>query len=574
MEIRQRPVNFEALSFAASMPKVLQRIYGARGAYSEIDLPEQLSQLLSPALLGIDAAVALLSNAVQTQQRILIVGDFDADGATSSALGVLALKSMGAAWVDFLVPNRFDFGYGLTPEIVEVAKTFSPDLIITVDNGISSIDGAKAVKKAGIKLLITDHHLPADETPEADAIVNPNQRGCEFLSKNLAGVGVIFYVMSKLRTALKAADWFASQTIPEPNMAQFLDLVALGTVADVVPLDANNRLMVKHGLARIRAGACRPGITALLRVAGRNPMSIQASDMGFAVGPRLNAAGRLDDMTLGIQCLLSENLDQATALAQQLDDFNRDRRSIESAMQKEADAALTELHLAEDQPWGISLFHDQWHQGVIGILASRIKDRFHRPVILFADAGKGEIKGSGRSIQGLHLRDALDRVAVLNPGLVVKFGGHAMAAGLTLKLESFSRFQNAFDQVCRSMLSESDLQAVIYTDGELEPQDYSSAFAQLLSSAGPWGQHFPEPSFDGEFILRDQRIVGAKHLKMTLSPVANPAQSFDAIAFGVDLSLWPNSTVEHIRAVFKLDINEFRGQRNFQLMVNYLTAVI
>ncbi|MDN3639781.1 single-stranded-DNA-specific exonuclease RecJ [Simiduia curdlanivorans] len=573
MDIRQRAVNFDSLRFSSSMPKVLQRIYGARGAVSEDDLPTQLAQLMPPAMLGIDAAVAVLAEAIATQQRILIVGDFDADGATSSALAVLALQSMGAHWVDFLVPNRFDFGYGLTPEIVEVAKSFAPDVIVTVDNGISSIAGAKAVKDAGIKLVITDHHLPADETPVADAIVNPNQHGCEFLSKNLAGVGVIFYVMSKLRTTLKARNWFTAQGIAEPNMAQFLDLVALGTVADVVPLDANNRLLVRQGLARIKAGACRPGITALLQVAGRNPAGIQSSDMGFAVGPRLNAAGRLDDMTLGIQCLLSQNADQAMAIAQQLDDFNRDRRSIESAMQKEAEAALSALHMTDDQPWGISLFHEQWHQGVIGILASRIKERFHRPVILFALAGDGEIKGSGRSIQGLHLRDALDRVAVLNPGLIIKFGGHAMAAGLSLKLEDFARFQSAFDSVCRSMLSESDLQAVMFTDGELDSQDYSLAFAETLINAGPWGQHFPEPSFDGDFILREQRIVGAKHLKMTLSPVQNPAQSFDAIAFGVDLALWPNAAAQRIRAVFKLDINEFRGQRNLQLMVNYLTAV-
>ncbi|BFM11664.1 single-stranded-DNA-specific exonuclease RecJ [Simiduia litorea] len=573
MEIRQRSVDLDALSFSSSMPAVLQRIYGARGAFSEHDLPTQLSQLMPPAMLGLEAAVTVLADAIQAKQRILIVGDFDADGATSSALAVLALQAMGAHWVDFLVPNRFDFGYGLTPEIVEVAKTFAPDVIITVDNGISSIAGAKAVKNAGIKLVITDHHLPADETPEADAIVNPNQRGCEFLSKNLAGVGVIFYVMSKLRTALKALNWFAAQGLTEPNMAQFLDLVALGTVADVVPLDANNRLLVRQGLARIKAGACRPGITALLQVAGRNPAAIQSSDMGFAVGPRLNAAGRLDDMTLGIQCLLSQHADKAMAIAQQLDDFNRDRRSIESAMQKEAEVALSALHMADDQPWGISLFHEQWHQGVIGILASRIKERFHRPVILFALAGDGEIKGSGRSIQGLHLRDALDRVSVLNPGLIIKFGGHAMAAGLSIKVEDFAQFQSAFDAVCRTMLNASDLQAVIYTDGELQLQDYSLGFAEALVNAGPWGQHFPEPSFDGEFVVREQRIVGAKHLKMTLSPEQNPALSFDAIAFGVDLAQWPNLAVQRIRAVFKLDINEFRGQRNVQLMVNYLTGL-
>lgn len=573
MDIKQRPADLALANFTRPMPALLQRIYLARGVVDETGLPQQLSELLPPDLKGLDAAVSVLSNAVRAGQRILIVGDFDADGATSSALAVLALRAMGAAQVDFLVPNRFDYGYGLTPEIVEVAKGFNPDVIITVDNGISSIAGAQAVRDAGIQLVITDHHLPADETPVADAIVNPNQHGCGFLSKNLAGVGVIFYVMSRLRTALDRQRWFAEQQRRVPNMADFLDLVALGTVADVVPLDANNRLLVKQGLLRIRAGRCRPGISALLRVAGRNPANVQAADMGFAVGPRLNAAGRLDDMSLGIQCLLAESEQEALALAQQLDDFNRDRRAIETAMHKEAEVALANLDLGEQQPWGISLFHPQWHQGVIGILASRIKERYHRPVILFADAGDGQLKGSGRSIKGLHLRDALDRVAVTHPGIIVKFGGHAMAAGLSLYAEKFSEFQQAFDQVCRQMLTEADLQAVIYTDGALAAQEFTLECAQQLADGGPWGQQFPEPAFEGIFNIVSQRLVGGKHLKLTLAPEHSPHLELDGIAFNVDIASWPAPSLRQLRAVYQLDINEFRGQRNVQLMISYLQAL-
>lgn len=519
-----------------------------------------------------DQAVALLVQAVCEQRKVLILGDFDADGATSSALAVLALRAMGLGAVEYLVPNRFDYGYGLTTEIAEVAKTFDPWLIVTVDNGISSIEGARAVKTSGIHLLITDHHLPAEDTPEADAIVNPNQRGCPFASKNLAGVGVIFYVLSCLRTALQNAGWFERTGITAPPMGEFLDIVALGTVADVVPLDANNRLLVAQGLARIRAGRCRPGIIALLQVAGRNHQRVAAQDMGFFVGPRLNAAGRLDDMSLGIRCLLASDMSEALGLAQQLDDFNRDRRQIEAGMQKEAEVFLVEMQDAANDPWGVSLFHPQWHQGVIGILASRVKDKLHRPVITFADAGDGLIKGSGRSIQGLHLRDALDRVAVLNPGLIKKFGGHAMAAGLTLARDDFERFAECFDQVCRQLLSEADLQAVLLTDGELLPSELNLETAILLANAGPFGQQFPEPKFEGEFLLRQSRIVGNKHLKMAVSPMHTPTLQLDAIAFNVDLSKWPDATVEQVRLVYQLDVNEFRGQQSAQLLVNYLSA--
>ncbi|AFU97896.1 single-stranded-DNA-specific exonuclease RecJ [Simiduia agarivorans] len=572
MKIQTRHYTPDDCQFSPAMPAVLQRVYAARGIRSEQQLPDKLSELLPPNMKGMDAAVALLTQAVTDQRKVLILGDFDADGATSSALAVLALKAMGLQTVDYLVPNRFDYGYGLTPEIAAVAKTFDPWLIVTVDNGISSIEGASAVKAAGIRLLITDHHLPADESPDADAIVNPNQRGCEFPSKNLAGVGVIFYVLSCLRTALQKADWFSRMGISAPAMGEFLDIVALGTVADVVPLDANNRLLVAQGLARIRAGRCRPGIIALLQVAGRNYQRVAAQDMGFFVGPRLNAAGRLDDMSLGIRCLLAPDYEEALGLAQQLDDFNRDRRQIEAGMQKEAEAFLARMQDDDHNPWGVSLFHEQWHQGVIGILASRVKDKLHRPVITFADAGDGLIKGSGRSIQGLHLRDALDRVSVKNPGLIKKFGGHAMAAGLTIARAEFERFANAFDQVCRQLLTEADLQAVIFTDGELLPTELNLDTAFLLADAGPFGQQFPEPQFEGEFILRQARIVGNKHLKMTVSPAQTPTLQLDAIAFNVDVAVWPDASVERVRLVYKLDVNEFRGQQSAQLLVTYLCA--
>src|SRR5690606_10589713 len=418
------------------------------------ELQHQLAHLYKPHFKGLTEAVNLLADAVVAQANILIVGDFDADGATSCALAVLALRAMGLASVDFLVPNRFEYGYGLTPEIVAVAAAQHPDLIITVDNGISSVEGVRAARELGIAVVVTDHHLPGVELPEADAIVNPNQSGCEFPSKNLAGVGVIFYVMNALRAELRQLGWFAESGITEPNMASFLDLVALGTVADVVPLDHNSRILVAQGLQRLRAGVARPGIMALLEVAGKAPHRLVASDLGFALGPRLNAAGRLDDMSLGIQCLLCESPELAREMALQLDDLNRDRKAIESGMQQEAMKMLEKILQAdaESLPWGLCLFDETWHQGVIGILASRIKDRYHRPVIVFADAGEGQIKGSARSIAGLHIRDALDAVAARHPHLLQKFGGHAMAAGMSLARENFADFSTAFDAEVRRQL--------------------------------------------------------------------------------------------------------------------------
>lgn len=569
--IKRRPLPAHRL-VDTGLPALLERLYAARG----IDSPEQLEltlkRLLKPGMKGLDEAAELLADAVVAQARILIVGDFDADGATSSSLAVLALKAMGAQHVDFLVPNRFEYGYGLTPEIVLVAAEREPDVIVTVDNGISSVEGVRAAQALGMAVVVTDHHLAGSVLPKAEAIVNPNQPGCDFPSKNLAGVGVIFYVMNALKNVLSTMGWFTEVGVEEPNMAQYLDLVALGTVADVVPLDSNNRILVEQGIRRIRAGVARPGILALLEVSGRQRERLVASDLGFALGPRLNAAGRLDDMSVGIRCLLADDYPQARELAAELDGFNRDRRAIESGMQREAMDMLDKLRVDEANPlpWGLCLYDASWHQGVIGILASRIKDRFHRPVIVFADAAEGEIKGSARSIPGLHIRDALDAVATAHPGLLQKFGGHAMAAGMSLQAQDYAAFCEAFDQEVKRQLREEDLQAVLLSDGELRAEEFQLELARQLREAGPWGQHFPEPLFDGEFYLVQQRVVGDKHLKLVLAQDPSRQQLIDAIAFNVDLAVWPCQAAEKVRAAFKLDVNEFRGRESLQLMIDYL----
>lgn len=573
--IKRRSIE-QLTAFDSSVHPLLQRIYSARGIQHEQELQYQLAQLHKPNFKGLQEAVSILADAVVAGAKIIIVGDFDADGATSSALAVLALRAMGLHNVDFLVPNRFEYGYGLTPEIVAVAAAQQPDVIITVDNGISSIEGVLAARELGIAVIITDHHLPGSELPEADAIVNPNQPGCEFPSKNLAGVGVIFYVMNALRAELRQMGWFAESGIAEPNMASFLDLVALGTVADVVPLDHNNRILVAQGLQRIRAGVARPGIKALLEVAGKQAQKIVASDFGFALGPRLNAAGRLDDMSLGIQCLMCESESLAREMAMQMDDLNKDRKAIETGMQQEAMLMLQKVLAADENslPWGVCLFDDTWHQGVIGILASRIKDKYHRPTIVFADVGEGQIKGSARSIQGFHIRDALDAIAARHPELLQKFGGHAMAAGMSLTRENFPAFAAAFDEEVRRQLTEENLSALVLSDGELATQDFNLTLAQQLRESGPWGQHFPEPIFDGEFFLIQQRILGEKHLKMTLGVDAQGQQLVDAIAFNVDPKLWPNNQAKKVKVAYRLDVNEFRGNKTLQLMVDYIEPFV
>ena len=562
----------EQLPDLGDLPPLLTRLYAARGVRSAAELDRSLRSLLPVSLFkGMDQAVQVLRTALEQRQSILIVGDFDCDGATASAVAVLGLRALGAAQVGYLVPNRFEYGYGLTPEIVEVALTRQPDVLVTVDNGISSVEGVAAARAAGLKVVVTDHHLPGEQLPEADAIVNPSQPGCDFPSKSVAGVGVIFYVLMALRAELRSSGWFTPQR-PEPNLGELLDLVALGTVADVVPLDANNRILVHQGLARIRAGRCRPGIRALLEVARRPAERLASTDLGFIIGPRLNAAGRLDDMSLGIECLLTDDEQLARDMAQELDSMNRDRKSIERDMQQQALVMLDNADLQEaDLPFGLCLFDPQWHQGVIGILASRLKDRYHRPVIAFADAGEGEIKGSARSVSGLHIRDALDSVAAANPGLISKFGGHAMAAGLSLPAEYFEAFRDAFDREVRRQLSAEDLTGRLLCDGELQVQEFNLQLAAALRDAGPWGQHFPEPGFHGQFNLVQQRLVGERHLKMVLQP-GDGAEVVDAIAFNIDPDIWPNPNVQQVRLVYSLDVNEYRGRQSLQLMVRHLQA--
>ena len=575
MLIEARAFDPDLGNFDHQLDPLLQRIYLARGITDQAALQRQLSCLPSPSSLqGIDLAVALLREALAEQKRILIVGDFDADGATSSALMVLALTAMGYRYVDFLVPNRFDYGYGLTPEIVDLARESQPQLLITVDNGISSIEGVAHANSLGMQVIVTDHHLPGAELPAAAAIVNPNQPGCQFVSKNLAGVGVAFYLLSALRGELRDSNWFADNGIAEPSMASWLDLVALGTVADVVPLDQINRALVHQGLLRIRAGHCRPGIKALLTIAGKNSQRLVATDLGFAVGPRLNAAGRLDDISLGIQCLLTNDPQQAMETARQLDELNQDRKIIEQDMQREALAIVENIPLSLDGevPAALCLFQPEWHQGVVGLLASRIKEKFHRPVIAFARAEDGQLKGSSRSIPGLHIRDALDSVAARNPGLISKFGGHAMAAGLTLDEDNLPAFELAFQQQVEQSLSVDDLQAKLVTDGELQDGQMSMYTAQLLRDSGPWGQLFPEPCFEGLFLIKQQRIVGANHLKLVLAPQSDPRRELDGICFNVDIAEWPNHQAQSVRCVYRLDINEYRGQEKLQLLIQYIQA--
>lgn len=567
MRIEARPLP-ATLPDLGALPPLLARLYAARGVQSAAELDKGLARLIPyQQLKGMEAAVDLLVLGLQHGQRMLIVGDFDADGATASTVGVLGLRMLGAAHVDYLVPNRFEYGYGLPPEIVAVALERAPQLLITVDNGISSVEGVAAAKAAGLTVLVTDHHLPGAELPAADAIVNPNQPGCAFPSKALAGVGVMFYVLLALRARLREMGWFSAQR-PEPNLGELLDLVALGSVADVVPLDANNRILVHQGLARIRAGRARAGLRAILEVAGRDHRRITSTDLGFILGPRLNAAGRLDDMALGIECLLCEDEALARDMAVQLDQLNQDRKAIEQGMQREALAQLKDLPL-EDMPFGLCLFEPDWHQGVIGILASRMKERYHRPTIAFADAGDGVLKGSARSVPGFHIRDALDAVAAKHPQLISKFGGHAMAAGLSLPEANFADFAAAFDAEVRRQLCEDDLTGRLLSDGALSIEEFHLPLAKELRNAGPWGQHFPEPLFHGVFQLVQQRVVGERHLKVVLKSECGSVQ-LDGIAFGVDREVWPNPTVRWVELAYKLDVNEYRGQETVQLLIAHI----
>lgn len=561
----------KATALPESLDPLLRQIYANRGITSETQLERSLKGLLHyQDLNGIDVAISLLVEALKLQSRIVIVGDFDADGATSTALAIKALRQMGFQQVSYHIPNRFDDGYGLSPQVVHDVAKKGADLIITVDNGISSFDGVDVAHEYGIRVLVTDHHLPGHSLPQADAIINPNLADCSFLSKSLAGVGVTFYLMTALRAELEKQGWFTAQGLARPNMADYLDLVALGTVADVVPLDENNRIFVYEGLRRIRAGRCCAGIKALTEVSRKALSQLVSSDLGFALGPRLNAAGRLDDMSVGVALLLTNDIGVAREIANELDGLNQTRREIEAGMQEEASTIFRQFITTQDDlPNGLAIYHPQWHQGVVGILASRIKEKLHRPVIAFAPSGDGLLKGSGRSIHGVHLRDALERLNTLNPGLMVKFGGHAMAAGLSLEEDKFPLFQRHFSALMAELVSAEQLQGVILTDGELSDSQLSLPIAEMLREAGPWGQAFPEPLFDGKFTLLQQRIVGSKHLKMMLQPI-NSHVMIDAIAFNVDVNIWPDNSIKTVELAYRLDVNEFRGQRNAQLLVEYI----
>ncbi|BDR14525.1 single-stranded-DNA-specific exonuclease RecJ [Vibrio sp. STUT-A11] len=577
IEIQRRPEPDLSL-LPDSIPPILKRIYINRGITDMAQLETSARGLHSYQKLGgIEQAVALLFQAIQEQKRIIIVGDFDADGATSSALSVLALRMLGSANVDYLVPNRFEDGYGLSPEVVDQALELGAEMIMTVDNGVSSIEGVRYAKENGITVLVTDHHLPGQVLPDVDAMVNPNLESCAFPSKALAGVGVAFYLMMALCVHMRKLNWFAEQGIQEPKLMELIDLVALGTVADVVPLDENNRILVHQGLQRIRAGKARPGIQALIEVAKRDARRLVASDFGFALGPRINAAGRLDDMSFGVELLMCNNIHAARRMANELDGLNQTRKEIEEGMKQEAMAFCERLQFGENSelPYGLALFQRDWHQGVIGILASRIKEKFHRPVIAFADGGEGTIKGSCRSIPGLHMRDALDFIDTQNPGLIIKFGGHAMAAGLTIKEQDFERFSRLFDEVVKQELDDAALKGVILSDGELKPEEFSMHVAELLRAGGPFGQAFPEPVFDGEFKVLHQKLVGEKHLKLMLEPLhkGHPTNvMIDGIAFNVDLRRWPDASVKTVRLAYKLDVNEFRGNQSLQLMIDHIEA--
>ncbi|AVJ10734.1 single-stranded-DNA-specific exonuclease RecJ [Haemophilus influenzae] len=553
---------------------LLDRLYRARHIKNTKELDRTLKSMLNPnQLYGIDQAVNLLVEAYQQQQKIVIVGDFDADGATSTALSVLALRQLGFSDVDYLVPNRFEQGYGLSIPVAEMALEKGVQLLMTVDNGVSSFEGIAFLKEKGIRVLVTDHHLPPETLPPADAIVNPNLSQCHFPSKSLAGVGVAFYLMLAVRAKFRELGIFTAET--QPNFTDLLDLVALGTVADVVPLDQNNRILAYQGLMRIRARRCRPGIIALAEVANRNVEQFTSSDLGFCIGPRLNAAGRLDNMSIGVELLLANEMSKARELALDLDELNQTRKEIEAGMKLEAIKICQNLTaLFKELPYGITLYQPDWHQGVLGIVSSRVKDQYHRPVIAFTQDGEGILKGSARSIEGLHMRDVLERIHSQHPNIILKFGGHAMAAGLSIREEYFADFQHLFNQTIADWLDEEHLQGIIWTDGELNSNEFNLETAELIKSVGTWGQGFPEPCFDGEFKILDQRAIGQNknHLKMLLEPKQGGVL-LDAIAFNINTRLYPDLSIKQARLAYKLDINEFRGNRSLQLLVDYIEPI-
>lgn len=553
---------------------VLKQVFSRRDVTEPGQLDLSLGQLLPPTgLKNIDSACARLLGAIDDDQQILILGDYDTDGATASAVAMLGLRQLGAGAVDYLVPNRFDYGYGLSPEIARVAIERKPDLVITVDNGIASEEGVALLREANIDVIITDHHLAGEKLPDANAIINPNQPGCTFASKALAGVGVMFYLLLAVRAKMRDAGRFGRDATP--NLAQLLDLVALGTVADVVPLDYNNRILVAQGIARIQKGLCRPGIAALLEVVGKDPASISSTDLGFVVAPRLNAAGRLDDISMGIECLMAEDPASASELAGVLHEINIERRRIETEMQQQAIRVVEQIQLSNteqsDTSLGICLHQPDWHQGITGLVASRVKERYQQPVIAFATANDGRLTGSARSVPGLHIRDLLEAIATGHPKLIQKYGGHAMAAGLTIADSDFTDFKTCFCDAVTDHFMDNPPANIIYSDGPLEPEFFTREIAELLRNAAPWGQHFSAPLFDNEFRVLSVRVVGQQHLKLRL---ATPGGVVDAIAFRQLEVGQPAPELSHIRAAFQLDINEFRGERKLQLIVEHIEPVV
>ena len=552
---------------------LLDRLYRSRHIQHSHQLDRTLQSMLPPFLMsGIESAVNLLVDFYGSQGKIVIVGDFDADGATSTALAVSALRRLGFTNVDYLVPDRFEQGYGLSVAVAKQALEKQVELLITVDNGVSSVEGVDFLRRYGVKVIITDHHLPPEILPNAEAIVNPNLNDCGFPSKSLAGVGVTFYLMLALRTKLRQLGKFDEQS--QPNFTELLDLVALGTVADVVPLDQNNRILVYQGLNRMKAERCCCGIRALAEVANKDIRTLAAGDLGFSIAPRLNAAGRLDNMSVGVELLLTQDMSTARALALELDGLNQARKEIEQGMKSEALKICQNLTaLQQELPSGIALYQADWHQGVLGILASRLKDRFHRPVVAFAQDQEGILKGSARSVEGIHMRDVFERLHLHHPDIILKFGGHAMAAGLSIRSESFEKFSRLFDQIIKEWLNGDELQRTLWTDGELNTQLMTLQTAESLKQAGPWGQAFPEPLFDGEFKILQQKLVGEKHLKMLVEPTMG-GPLFDAIAFNIDTGLYPDLSIKRAKFAYKLDINEFRGNRTVQLLVDYIEPLM
>ncbi|HSH42857.1 MAG TPA: single-stranded-DNA-specific exonuclease RecJ [Arenicellales bacterium] len=571
VELRRREA---AGSGPSGLPQWLARVYAARRVTRDQELDYALKGLARPGeLSGLEQALDILMEAVMADARITFVGDFDADGATSCALGVGALRAMGAGQVDYLVPNRFDFGYGLSPEIVgKAAGESEPDVIITVDNGIGSHAGVLAAQQLGITTIITDHHLPGETLPQADAIVNPNNPGDGFPSKCLAGVGVIFYVMTALRSRLRADGWFRESGIAEPNLAEYLDLVALGTVADMVTLDRNNRILVSQGLARIRGGRARPGIRALLEVAGKDPANLGSRDLGFSIAPRLNAAGRLEDMTEGIECLMTDDMDYARRLARQLDETNQRRREMQSDMVQQAEEAVARMHL-EASPDGVALYDESWHQGIVGLIASRVTELTRRPAIAFAPAGEAELKGSARSVSGVHIRDVLAAMDVEHEGLIERFGGHAMAAGLSIRPDRFERFQGLFGEYVGRFAGEAlDGPHVVYSDGPLAEDEIDVDNARLLQEHGPWGQGFPEPLFDDTFEVLERRIVGSGFVRYRLR-LPDGRKVFTGICFKPPETETAASPPDRIHAAYRLSLNDYNGTLSAQLIVEYVWSV-